>query len=170
MRNFNNFLNRKQRLNKHHLKILGEVLGRCGFIVRNHLNHHEDPYIYVEKPVEYDRILEDLEFGGIRIYTRGTNIISFRPQNKENVEPFGTAYLLDVKGMYKDLMHKSQDVEAGKDLIKYIVEEVLNFFIFCAKAQKEENDEIDGLGQIINAKSSVNDYANQSSGDLRRNN
>lgn len=171
MKLFSAFLERKDRENKDHLRLLGKVLHKAGFTVKDHLDHHGDPFLYVEKPINHDPIIESLEFNGIRLYTRGKDIISWRPQNKEAAEPFGTAYLLDIKNMYKDLMQDGQDEKTGKDLVKYIIEEVLNFFIHAAKAQKEEEKDIDndGLGKIIGGSDSVSDYASQVSGDLRRN-
>jgi len=171
MKRFSAFMERKDRENKDHLRLLGKLLGRAGFQVKDHLDHHEDPFLYVEKPIDNDPIIESLEFGGIRLYTRGKDIISFRPQNKEAAEPFGAAYLLDVKGMFKDLMKDGHSEETGKDLVKYIIEEVLNFFLHSAKIQKDdESDAEDGLGKIVNnASTSGTDYGNQASGDLRRN-
>jgi len=172
MKRFSAFLERKDRENKDHLRTLGRLLSRAGFDVKDHLDHHEDPYLYIQKPISNNPIIESLEFGGIRLYTRGKDIISFRPQNREVAEPFGAAYLLDIQGMYKDLMKEDSNEKTGKNLVKYIVEEVLNFFIVAAKAQErdsEESDE-DSLGKIIPGNNTGSDYANQVSGDLRRNN
>lgn len=163
MRRFSAFLERKDRQNKDNLRLLGKLLSKSGFQVKDHLDHHEDPYLFIEKPLDNDPIIESLEFGGIRLYTRGKEIISFRPQNKESAEPFGSAYLLDVKGMYKDLMKDGNNEKIAKDLCRYIVEEVLNFFLHCAKAQKDEEKETsdDGLGKVVNGAGATNDYANQ---------
>ncbi len=164
MKRFSAFLERKDRQNKDNLRLLGKILEKAGFGVKDNLKHHEDPYIYIEKPIGADPIIESLEFGGIRIYTRGKDIISFRPQNKEQAEPFGTAYLLDVKGMFKDLISEGQSDKTAKDLIKYLVEEILNFFLHSAKLQNDEEGDInddDSLGKIIGARDSNQDYANQ---------
>ncbi len=172
MKRFSAFLDRKDRDSKHHLRLLGQLLEKVGFEVKNKLNHHEDPYLYVEKPINHDPIIESLDFGGIRLYSRGKDIIAFRPQNKEEAEPFGTAYLLDVKGMFKDLMKEGQNEKTGMHLVKYIVEEVLNFFMHCAKAKKEDDIDIDddSLGKVVGARDANADFGNQASGDLRRNN
>ncbi len=163
MKRFSAFLDRKDRSNKDNLRLLGKVLSKSGFQVKDHLNHHGDAYLYIEKPIEHSKIIENLEFGGIRIYTRGKDIVSFRPQNKEEAEPFGAAYLLDIKGMFKDLMKESPSEKTATDLIRYIVEEVLNYFMFAAKAQEEEEEDIDGdsLGKVINnGSTSGTDYSN----------
>lgn len=158
---FSAFLKRRDRQNKDNLRLLGKLLSRSGFDVKDRLSHHEDPYLYVAKPIQYDPIIETLDFGGIRIYTRGQDIISFRPQNRENAEPYGAAYLLDVEGMYKDLMKEKNDVKTGKHLVRYIVEEVLNYFLRAAKAQTEDDKDVDddSLGKIVTAMPSVGDYA-----------
>lgn len=176
MKRFSAFLERKDRENKDHLRLLGIILEKAGFQVKDHLNHHEDPYLYIEKPIDHDPIIEVLEFGGIRLYTRGKDIVAFRPQNKEAAEPFGAAYLLDVKGMFKDLMKEGHDEKTGLDLVRYIVEELTNFFLHSAKAQKEDETDVEGeggsndpLGKVVGAKDANSDYASQVSGDLRRN-
>ncbi len=169
MRRFSAFLERKDRDNKHNLRVLGRVLERAGFQVKDHLNHHQDPYLYIEKPIGYDPLIESLTFGGIRIYTRGTDIISFRPQNREAAEPFGLAYLLDIKGMYKDLIKEGNDEKVGMDLVRYLVEEVLNFFLLSAKSQNEDEKDVeeDSLGKVVD-RSNGTDYANQVTTDTRR--
>jgi hypothetical protein len=163
MKKFSAFLERKDRLNKDHLRLLGKILERAGFAVKDNLKHHQDPYLYIEKPIKANPIIEDLDFGGIRIYSMGKDIISFRPQNKNESEPFGTAYLLDVKGMFKDLISEGQSEKTAKDLIKYLVEEILNFFLHSARLQNDEDGDVDGdsLGKIIGARDSNQDYANQ---------
>jgi len=169
MRRFSEFLDRKDRENKDHLHILKDLLEMAGFDVKNHLNHHEDPYLYIRKPSDAEPVVDNLSFGGIRIYTRGKDIISFRPQNKEAAEPFGTAYLLDVKGMYKDLMKDHKEERVGKKLSKYIIEEVLNFFVHSAKAEKDDNDMVpdDSFGKIITGGSGTGtDYSNTISNDM----
>ena len=172
MRHFSAFLERKDRQNKDNLRLLGKVFEKAGFVVKDRLNHHEDPYLYIEKPLDHDPIIEVLEFGGIRLYTRGKDIIAFRPQNKEAAEPFGAAYLLDVKNMFKDLMKEGHDEKTGLELVRYLVEEVLNFFMYSAKSQKEDEQDIenDPLGKVVGAAAANNDYGSQASGDLRRNN
>jgi hypothetical protein len=152
MRRFSGFMERKDRENKNNLRVLSKVLERAGFTVHDHLDHHQDPYIYIEKPIGFDPLIESLTFGGIRVYTRGTDIVSFRPQNKEAAEPFGLAYLLDVTGMYKDLIREQNTDKIGLDLIRYLVEEVSNFFVISAKKQSDDEGDkvIDSMGTVIN--------------------
>lgn len=169
MRRFSEFLERKDRDNKDHLHVLKNLLEKAGFDVKNHLNNHDDPYIYVRKPSDAEPVVDTLSFGGIRIYTRGKDIISFRPQNREEAEPFGTAYLLDVKGMYKDLMKDHQEEKVGRKLSKYIIEEVLNFFVHSAKAEKDDNEDVpaDSLGKVITGGSGTGtDYSSTIGNDM----
>lgn len=163
-------MERKDRTNKNNLRVLGKVLARAGFHVKDHLDHHQDPYLYVEKPAGYDPLIESLTFGGVRLYTRGTDIVSFRPQNKESAEPFGLAYLLDVKGMYKDLIREQNTDKIGLDLIRYLVEEMLNFFVISAKRQSDEEGDtvVDSMGKVVNGSAGGTDYGNSVSSDSRR--
>lgn len=171
MKHFSDFLSRKDRDNKEHLKVLKSLFEKTGFQVSDHLNNHKEPYIFIAKPVDAEPVLESLSFGGIRIYTRGGDIISFRPQNKENVEPFGTAYLLDVKAMFKSLVEDDiKEEKVGRALAKYVVQEIFNFFMQSVKIEKTDDNIDDPFGRLIGANSNATDYANQVSGDLDRNN
>ena len=174
MNHFSEFLDRKDRENKEHLGVLKTLFEKAGFQVIDKLDHHEDPYIYIKKPIDSEPVLESLTFGGIRIYTRGRDIVSFRPQNKEGAEPFGSAYLLDVKGMFKDLVEDDVKEEVvGRKLAKYIVQEVFNFFMKSVKAEKEDNTdsiEDDSFGKLVGAGANGTDYGNQVTGDKDRNN
>ena len=170
MKRFSNFLKRKDRENKNNLRVLGKVLARAGFLVRDHLDHHQDAYLYVEKPISYDPLIETLTFGGIRIYTVGNSIVAFRPQNRENAEPFGLSYSLDITNMYKDLIKEQNTDKIGLDLIRYLVEEVLNYFVLSAKRQSDEEQDnvVDNMGKVINGNSNGTDYGTSVSGDTRR--
>lgn len=166
-------MERKDRENRSHLRTLSKTLAMAGFSVKDHSDHHGDPYIFVSKPVDGDPLMENLSFGGIRIYTRGKDVMSFRPQNKETAEPFGPAYLLDIEGMYKDLIKDGPEEKIAVDLVRYVVEEVLNYFVYAAKAQSEDEAEMDDddmLGKVVDGSTgSGTDYSSQVSGDLRRN-
>lgn len=166
MRSFNAFLSRKERENKEHLHILEQILKKAGFPVSNYLDDNREPYIYVHKPVDADPILEGLSFGGIRLYTRGREIICYRSQNKEQTEPFGNTYLLDVKGMFKDLVRESSKDAVGRRIIFYIVKELKDFFLQSAAAEKEgETPPPDAeMGSVVVGNSGPNDYSNQVTG------
>lgn len=167
MQRFSNFMSRKERSNKDNLRVLSKVLERAGFQVKDHLNHHGSPYIYIEKPIDHDPLIETLTFGGIRIYSLG-DTVCFRPQNRENAEPFGLGYLLPIKDMFKDLIKETNSEKIGLDLVRYLVEEVLNFFVISAKTQNQEDKNLDNdsLGKIVSS-SDVNDYSNTVTGSTR---
>ena len=61
MKHFSAFLERKDRENKDHLRLIGKVLHKSGFTVRDHLDHHEDPYLYIEKPINPDTFISQME-------------------------------------------------------------------------------------------------------------
>ena len=170
MRSFSSYVERQDRQNKDNLRTLGYILSKAGFKVHDHLNHHGDPFLYIEKPTEHDRMIETLEFGGIRLYNRGSDLVCYRTQNRETTEPYGAAYLLDVKGMYKNLLQEKEE-RVAQNLVRYLVEEVLNFFMQSAIAKNKDDNEIedDTLGKIVGARDSNIDYANQVTGDTRRN-
>lgn len=134
MKSFGTFLSSKARDNKDHLSILKDVFQKSGFDAIDFLSDHKQPYIYIRKP----QILENVSFGGIRIYTIGTDIICFRVQNKEHTEPFGSAYQLDVKGMFKDMVKEDKN-DIGEKIIDYLISEINQFFIQSAKAEQEMN-------------------------------
>lgn len=159
MRNFSAFVNQIDRSNKEHLYILYKILETAGFRVSNHLDNDKEPYIYVHKPINADPLLESLSFGGVRIYTRGKDIICYRPQNKSTTEPFGNTLELDIKGMFKDLVRESNKTAVGHRIIFYIIKEIKDFFSKSAAAEKEtDNDST--MGAIVDSPN-TNDYSNQ---------
>lgn len=169
MRSFSSFLTRKDRENKEHLLTLFHILEKAGFQVNNHLDDIKEPYLFIRKPVDVDPILEQLSFGGVRIYTRGNDIICYRSQNKEHTEPFGTTYQLDISGMFKDLVNETNKDILGKQIIFYILKELKDFFIRSAQAEKE--DDTGGPDSQMGAAivgSMGTDYANQVT-DIKRN-
>src|SRR6185503_15682135 len=100
MKTFGSYLARKDRDIKSHLRLLEQILTKAGFQVVNYLDDNKEPYIYVRKTTNIDPVVEQLSFNGIRIYTRGKDIVCYRPQNKEATEPFGTTYQLDINEMF----------------------------------------------------------------------
>jgi hypothetical protein len=166
VRTFSSFLTSKERENKEHLNVIQKLLERAGFQVTNKLDDDKEPYVYIHKPVDADPILEGLSFGGARLYTRGSDLICYRSQNKSNTEPFGTTYFLDVKGMFKDLVKEHDKDKIGHRIIFYIIQEMKNFFVKSARAEKEGED--DGqMGSVVMGTTGT-DYANQAT-DLGRN-
>lgn len=143
MKRFSSFVTTKDRENKENLHVLQQVLEKAGFQVSNNLDNPKEPYIYVHKPTDVDSVLESLSFGGVRLYTRGTDIICYRAQNKEKTEPFGESRILDIKGMFKDLIRDSSREKIGHKIIFQVIKELKDFFIRSAEAEKE-NDVGDG--------------------------
>lgn len=131
--------------------------------MEDYLDDPREPYIFVRKPLDAESILENLSFEGIRLYTRGKDILCYRPQNKENVEPFGNTYQLDIKGMFKDMLqetHKKDKI--GHEVIKYIIEEIKTFFVRSAEAEKEQEPTAkdSGMGSVGVVGGAGNDYSN----------
>ena len=130
MKTFKEFANRKERQSKKQLKIVKKLLESQGLQVKDHLDD-DDPYLFLQKTND------SVSFGGIRIYKIGEQM-AFRIQKQESTHPFGQAYPINIEEMFNDLMndhHKPE--EAGKQVIKYVVEEVKRFFDKTAEAEKD---------------------------------
>lgn len=130
---------KKDRENKEHLHILKSVLDKAGFQVSNHLDDPKEPYLYIYKPVDIDPVMENLSFGGLRVYTRGKDTICYRAQNKEKTEPFGEAQQLDVKTMFKDLVKDFDKDKIGYRIIFYVIKELKEYFLQSAQAEQEQD-------------------------------
>lgn len=130
METFVEFVDKKEREAKKHLKIVKKLLESQGMKVADHLKD-DDPYIFVFNPGQ------NIAFDGVRIYQIGTQI-AFRIQKEENTHPFGRAYPLPVEDMFNDLMSDNHKPElAGKKVIESVTEEVKSFFIKSANAEKD---------------------------------
>ena len=156
MATFGSFVDQKTRENKDHLKILLDILNKAGFKATSHLKESKEPYIYVFNP-KTENVSNDLSFGGIRIYTIAKDLICYRVQNKETTEPYGTAYLIDVKGMFKSLIKEDKD-KVGFKIIYYIINEIEQFFVQSGKAEKSDMSDDMGMNGIVAP--SPGDYAN----------
>jgi hypothetical protein len=147
MRTFSEYKDRVDRDNRQHLKILKALYNKVGFKVDDHLDDRKDPYIFINKPSDDYPKMDEISFHGVRIYCRGKDVIAYRCQNRETTEPFGEAYILDVKGMYKSLTKEGVDQKkVGKKLAHYLTEEILNFFLESVKAEKDYSPDLDGSG------------------------
>ena len=149
---FLEFVDRKQREGKKHLKLIERLLRKGGMQVFAHLESEEQPYIFVKAPNG------KLSFDGIRIYEIG-EMIAYRIQKEEKTHPFGKAYMLDIEDMFNDFMSENmEEEEAGNKVIESVVEELKKFFVKSGKAEQEMQDSgEDGSGLII--KTGGNDYA-----------
>lgn len=130
MKSFGEFVDKKTRESKRQLEIVEKVLHKEGLKTKSFLSE-SDPYIYIEDPSR------QLTFGGLRIYNiRGS--MAFRVQKEEKTHPYGRAYPLDIEGMYKDLTSDDKtETEAGKIVMKAIVQEVRSFFTKSGDAEKD---------------------------------
>jgi hypothetical protein len=148
---FLEFIDRRQREAKKHLKLLGLVLKKNGFQVESHLSD-EDPYIWLKSTEKND-------FEGVRIYEIGSTI-AFRVQKEEKTEPYGNAYVLDVEDMFNDYMGDNISEEmAGRKVIEAIGSEFRSFFKKSAEAEKEIRDSgYEDKGVIL--KTGGTDYSN----------
>ena len=156
MEKFNEFVDKKEREAKHHLKTIKKLLAFEGLKVVDYLGE-EDPYIFVRNPGQ------NVTFDGIRIYQIGSQI-AFRIQKEEGTEPFGKAYPLDIEKMFDDLMENNHKPEvAGKKVIEAVGNEIKQFFTRSAEAEKDlRGPEFSGnnpLGKIA-IRSTGSDYAN----------
>lgn len=158
MKYFKEFVDKKGREAKKQLKLVKQALEKQGMKVSDHRSD-DDPYIYLYAPKS------DLKFEGIRIYKIG-DILSYRIQKEENTHPFGKAYILDVEGIYEDLVSDGiKEKKAAKKVMKEIKEEFINFFKKSQEAEREIRSSefernTDPLGQVINHQSGTGtDYA-----------
>jgi hypothetical protein len=157
MSTFREFVDKKARKAKKQLGIIEKVLSDKGVKVKNFLDQ-DDPYIYAADPSGR------LPFEGVRIYKIGDDI-AYRVQKEEKTHPYGKAYLLDIEGMYDDLISDNiSEEKAGKTIIKAINSEVRNFFIKSAEAEREvraaELDrQTDPMGSVQTRSTTGTDYA-----------
>jgi hypothetical protein len=131
---FLEFVDRKQRESKKHLKLIEQLLRKNGIEVYSHIEKDEEPYIFVKSSDK------NLSFEGIRIFEIG-NMIAYRVQKQEKTHPYGKSYLLGVEDMFNDYMSENMsEQEAGKKVIQSVKEEIQKFFEKSAKAEAEMND------------------------------
>lgn len=156
MQSFFEFVDKKERESKRHLKIIKKLLESQNIKIGDHLDA-DDPYIFMHSPDK------NVTFDGIRIYQIGSQI-AFRIQKEENTQPFGKAYPLNIEDMFNDLLsdhHKPE--EAGKKVISAVIEEVKRFFNKSAEAERDLRDTefstADPMGKVV-IRSSGTDYSN----------
>jgi hypothetical protein len=138
MEQFVEFIDRKQREAKKHLKLVERLLRKSGLQVEGHLDA-DDPYVFLQSPNK------KLSFDGVRIYEIGT-MIAYRIQKERNTEPYGKAYLLDVEDMFNDYMSENmKEEEAGKKVIESVVREMKKFFDKSADAEQEAKGDEAGV-------------------------
>lgn len=167
MNEFGSFLKKRERDNKEKLKLLGLILKKAGFKVHPHLDDDKDPYLFIVRPEGLGEYVDDLSFDGIRIFMRGKDIVCFRAQMKEDALPFGETYLIDISGMYRDLMDENHK-KAPYLVIYYTIQELRDFFIKSGKAEADVPPDWEDSDKGTITGTTGTDYANTVS-DLNRN-
>jgi hypothetical protein len=144
MRTFYEFIDRKTRQDRKHLRIIKKMLESHGIEVKSFLDEQDDPYIFAVAPNR------SLSFDGIRIYKIGGNV-AYRIQREDRTPPDGKSYPLNIEDMFEDFMADDikQD-EAGKRVINTVVYEVKTFFDKSLEAEKEvERGDFDTMGDPL---------------------
>lgn len=160
VRSFQDFLGNKKRESRRHLHMIMKVLERNGFKVDNHLGENfDEPYVYCQNPDK------NTTFKGVRLYKIGDKL-AYRVQRESETHPFGTAYLLDLDGIFNDLM--SDGITKKEQLGQKVMEEVANnlraFFKESAAAEKQEDqwDDEDGSMGMVHVRNPLGgDYSSQ---------
>lgn len=149
---FLEFIDKKQRQAKKHLKLIEQLLSKNGMEVKSHIDNDEDdqPYIFVKSTDKR------LSFEGVRIFEIG-NMVAYRVQKQEKTHPYGKSYMLDVEDMFNDYMSENmKEEEAGKKVIESVVDEIQKFFSKSAKAEADMRDA--DMPQIV-LKAGGSDYS-----------
>jgi hypothetical protein len=157
MKPFKAYLDKKEREAKKQLKIVKKLLESQNMKVSDHLDA-DDPYLFLHTPNS------NLTFDGIRIY-KIADQMAFRIQKSEKTEPFGNAYSLDLEEIFNDMMTDHHNpMDAGKEVVKAVTEEMQRFFKKSAEAEKElrstEFDPADPFNKIVMRNPGAGDYSN----------
>lgn len=151
---FCEFIDKKQRDQRKHLKLVESLLKKNGIECKPHLEN-EDPYIFVKstKP--------KLSFDGIRIYEIG-NVLAYRVVKEEKTEPYGKAYSLDLEEMFNDFMSEDmKEEQAGKKVIESVLNEIKKFFDRSLVAEEDlKKNDLNGDGTIM-LRTGGSDYSSQ---------
>lgn len=127
---FFDYINRKLLSSKRKLKIIHKILKQSDIKSKLYTKNTDDPHLFVYSTDD------NCDFEGIRIYPIGRSI-AFKVQNRSDTHPYGKAYLLDFENIYNTFMSEkdAEEEKAGKDVIKYFVDEIKRFFKMSAEAQ-----------------------------------
>jgi len=160
MKTFAEFVDKKSRQRKRHLKVVAKIAENNGFNIKEHLDE-EDPYIFILNNSE------KLSFDGVRAYAIG-DTLAYRVQKEEKTHPYGRAYQLDLESAYNDLLSDNHAADkAAQEIIKGVGEELKKFFYKSSEAEEElqsrEIEKSDALGKIT-IKSTGTDYSNTVTG------
>jgi hypothetical protein len=129
MKQFLEFIDRRQREAAKHLKLVEKMLKKNGMDVKSFLEE-EEPYIFV-------KATEDVSFEGIRIYEIGKSL-AYRVQKEPETHPYGIAYSLNLEDMFNDFMSDNiNEDQAAKKVVESTVKEIKKFFKKTAEAEQE---------------------------------
>jgi hypothetical protein len=131
MRSFGEFVDKKTRRFKKHLKLIEQMLQKNNWTVKNHLDGEDEPYLFLATPGAKS------SFGGIRIYQTGESV-AYRIQKEEDTHPYGKAYKLNIQEMYDDLVSEEDmtELKAAKEVIEAVIKELDGFFEKSLIAEK----------------------------------
>ena len=130
MEQFLEFVDRKERESRKHLKLVEKAFKNAGLNVESFIDQ-DDSYIFVKT------INQDTPFEGVRIYEIG-DVLAYRVQKEKDTEPYGKAYLLDLEEMFSDFMSENiKEEKAGKKVVDSLVNEIKKFFDRSAKAEAD---------------------------------
>ena len=152
---FHEFLDKKKRDARKHLKLMKELFQQGGFKVADHLNEKDGAYLYLYNPKR------NLSFDGVRVYEIGGDI-AYRIQKEEATHPYGRAYCLPVPQMFEDLLGEEdmKDEQIGAEICKSVISEIKSFFDKSYEAEKRGPPVSDPLGKIHTRTGGGGDYAN----------
>jgi hypothetical protein len=153
MKLFREFIDRKQREAKRHLKIIEQVLQKSGLQAKGYFSSDEEPYVFVKAPSK------KLSFEGVRIYEIG-EMVAYRVVKEEKTEPYGKAYRLNLEEMFNDYMseNKMKEEEAAQKVIESVVLELKKFFAKSEEAEQQLKD-VNGSESNVILKTGGTDYS-----------
>jgi len=152
MEMFLEFIDRKQREARRHLKIVEQLLKKGGLSVKAHIDD-EDPYVFLKATNP------KLSFDGIRIYEVG-EMVAYRVVKEEKTEPYGKAYQLNLEEMFNDYMSESpHQEEAAQKVIEGVTNELKRFFDKSALAERDLKDHEFGDNGNVILKTGGSDYS-----------
>jgi len=151
MKQFLEFIDRRQREAIRHLKLVEKMLKNNGMEVKSFLEE-EEPYIFV-------KATEDLSFEGIRIYEIG-NTLAYRVQKESDTHPYGTAYSLNLEDMFSDFMSDNiNEDQAARKVMESTAKELKKFFKKTAEAEQELGNSLQMPGNNYILRTGGSDYS-----------
>jgi len=151
MKQFLEFVDRRQREAQRHLKLVEKMLKKNGMDVKSFLED-DDPYIFV-------KATENLSFEGIRIYEIG-NELAYRVQKEPKTHPYGIAYSLSLEDMFSDFMSDNiNEEQAARKVMESTTKEIKKFFKKSAEAENELSNQLGSPGDNYLLRTGGSDYS-----------